>query len=29
VRFHQGKPYLEHVPFEKLYSTDVHIAVPK
>ncbi len=29
VRFHQGKPYLEHVPFEKLFSTDLHIAVPK
>jgi len=29
VNFHQGKPYLDHVPFEKLFSTDVHIAVPK
>ena len=29
VNFHQGKLYLDHVAFEKLFSPDVHIAAPK
>jgi hypothetical protein len=29
VNFHQGKPYLDHVPFEKLFSTGVHFAAHK
>jgi hypothetical protein len=26
VKFHQGKSYLDHVPFERLFSPDLHIA---
>jgi len=29
VKFHQGKSYLDHVPFERLFSPDLHIATPK
>ena len=26
VEFHEGKPYTEHVPFERIFTEDVHIA---
>jgi hypothetical protein len=29
VNFHKGKAYLDHVPFERLFSPDVHTATPK
>jgi hypothetical protein len=29
VNFQKGKPYLGHVPFERLFSTDLHIAPGK
>jgi len=29
VNFQKGKAYLEHVPFERLFSPDLHIATPK
>jgi len=29
VNFHKGKAYLEHVPFARLFSPDLHVATPK
>lgn len=27
VNFHEGKPYFDHVPFERLFSRDLHLAI--
>jgi hypothetical protein len=29
VNFHKGKPYLDHVPFERLFSPDLHTGTAK